>query len=621
MAILRSVLMLLLVFTLACPAYAADYRKTKVAVLDFQQHGNFSTQDVGKIVAEWFTTSLVETGRFEVIERRLMQQIIHEQKFGASGLLDPATASRLGKILGVKTVVTGTVQNYDRVYELNVRLINVETGSIITADHVRAGSTTSLNDLVSRVSSRIIRHFPLDGYVVKRSEEGVMLDLGRQAGVRPGMQFTVFVEGNPVRHPKTGEVLSVDRVTKGTVKITEVREKTSLAVMLSESCTDCVQVGQQVRSSVSDDLSGEADEAKRIAADRKREEAERKELEKREKEARDWERKLDNEARERDRERARKAGDDRKRDGDRFAEKVAQAPISGLSQLFAFPVQNEDIRSLAIAPSGNIAATGDKNGSVLIWDIAKGEQLVSLAGHPKGDVVALEFSHDGRQLLSAGRDKRVVLWDVASRRQIASVEVKDTPTDVEMSRSGRIVAIGSGGRESWIWEPRSNRIRAFKNQDDTLAVAISPDGHLLATGGQSKAITLWDSSTGRQIRSLSGHQKDVRMLSFFGGGKHLVSSGDDKLVIVWDMKNGTHQHILRGHDDNVVHLAVSRDGQMMVSGERRRSGGQIILWDLLKGQEIRRYQVEKRMDLLGMTPDGRQLVITSGKELAVYRID
>jgi len=202
---LRAMLFSLLVLLWGAGVGATDYHKTKVAVLDFQQQGSFSNQDVGKIVAEWFTTSLVEAGRFEVIERRLMQQILQEQKMGSSGLLDPNSASRIGKLLGVKTVVTGTVQSYERTYELNVRLINVETGAIITADRVRAGSTTSLNDLVAKISARIIRHFPLEGYVVKRDGDAIMVDLGRQAGVRPGFAFTVYLEGAPVRHPKTGE--------------------------------------------------------------------------------------------------------------------------------------------------------------------------------------------------------------------------------------------------------------------------------------------------------------------------------------------------------------------------------------------------------------------------------
>ena len=59
----------------------ADFKKTKIAVLDFQMQGEQGeTKDMGKIVAEWLITGLVETGRFDVIERRLLEYAVRHRE-------------------------------------------------------------------------------------------------------------------------------------------------------------------------------------------------------------------------------------------------------------------------------------------------------------------------------------------------------------------------------------------------------------------------------------------------------------------------------------------------------------------------------------------------------------
>lgn len=243
-----------LAFTIA-PAHA-DFKKTKIAALDFQMQGDTNgAKDMGKIVAEWLITGLVETGRFDVIERRLLEKIMEEQKLGVTGAIDPNSAAQLGKILGVKIIVSGTVTSLEGYTEINARLINVDSASIIAAEKVRASSAEKLRDLVSRITNKIALAFPMEGYVVQRTGKKVTLDLGRQIGVRPGMKFVVFKEGKVIKHPKTGEVLDVETIETGIIEIMDVREKTSTGMILQEAAPDAVVYGSMVRSSSKDTLS------------------------------------------------------------------------------------------------------------------------------------------------------------------------------------------------------------------------------------------------------------------------------------------------------------------------------------------------------------------------------
>jgi len=231
----------------------AEFKKTKIAVLDFQLQGgkhDSTNADMGKIVAEWLITALVKEGRFDVIERRLLEKVLEEQKIGVSGLVDESSASKLGRVLGAKIVITGSLMEFQGVMEANARIIEVETSSIIAAENVKSTSAAKLEDLVVQMAEKIIRDFPLEGYIVQRQGDKVLIDLGKRTGVKPGMQFMVYKEGRIIKHPKTGEVLDIERIETGTVEITEVKTKTADGVIKKENQTDSINAGQLVKSAV-----------------------------------------------------------------------------------------------------------------------------------------------------------------------------------------------------------------------------------------------------------------------------------------------------------------------------------------------------------------------------------
>ncbi|KPK01397.1 MAG: hypothetical protein AMK71_05655, partial [Nitrospira bacterium SG8_35_4] len=246
--VVTLVLIFLCVFSYGA-AHGSDFKKTRIAVLDFQIQGaGFETEDMGKIVAEWMITALVQEGRFDVIERRLLEKVLKEQNLGASGVVDTQSASKLGKVLGARVVISGTVIKLSRLTEVNTRLIDVQTGSILAAEKVTSETTTRLAKLINLMAIKIIKNFPLEGYVVERSGDRVFIDLGKRAGVRKGLQFIVYKEGKIIRHPKTGEVLDIERIETGQIKVEDVKEKTSTARILKESSDGVIAYGQMVRS-------------------------------------------------------------------------------------------------------------------------------------------------------------------------------------------------------------------------------------------------------------------------------------------------------------------------------------------------------------------------------------
>lgn len=229
----------------------ADFQKTKIAVLDFQLQGKgYDTADMGKIVAEWLITALVKEGRFDVIERRLLEKILSEQKLVMTGLVDEESATKLGKLLGVKIIISGSVMKFQGFMEVNARIIDVESASIITAESVKSSTAVRLEALVVQMAEKIIHDFPLEGYVVNKKENSVTIDLGKRSGVKRGMRFIVFKEGNVIKHPKTGEVLDVENIKTGILEIDVIRDNIATAKIIQEEPPGAIAYGQMVKSDV-----------------------------------------------------------------------------------------------------------------------------------------------------------------------------------------------------------------------------------------------------------------------------------------------------------------------------------------------------------------------------------
>lgn len=239
----------LLLFLLSDATCYGEFKKTKIAVLDFELRGDsFKTKDMGGIVAEWFTTTLVQDGRFEVVERALLQKIIEEQKLGMTGLIDESSSAEIGKILGVRTIITGSVLQFGETIEVNARIINVKSGSIVAAENIRSNSSDNLKEVIEILTTRIMKNFPLTGYVVRKKGEQVLIDLGAASGLQLGMKFFVFKEGEVIKHPKTGEVLEVEQIRTGLIQISDIRSNIATAEIVEEEFGNEILYGQLVQS-------------------------------------------------------------------------------------------------------------------------------------------------------------------------------------------------------------------------------------------------------------------------------------------------------------------------------------------------------------------------------------
>jgi TolB-like protein len=123
-------------------------QKTTIAVVEFTDlQGNVT--DLGRFLSEELITRLYETEKFKVIERQLLNKVIAEQKLSLTGVIDPASAKQLGKLLGVDAIVSGTITNLAQSLKVNARLISTETGEIFAVASAELFKDESVTGLLS----------------------------------------------------------------------------------------------------------------------------------------------------------------------------------------------------------------------------------------------------------------------------------------------------------------------------------------------------------------------------------------------------------------------------------------------------------------------------------------
>jgi len=250
------------------------------------------------------------------------------------------------------------------------------------------------------------------------------------------------------------------------------------------------------------------------------------------------------------------------------------------------------VDSAALLLGSRIALARSSTGP-LLWDVASGQLLDDTA--IAGPCDALAVSPIGTTLVAV-QDGTLRLLDYVDGHELRSFPVNKLagPSTLGFLPDGSGIVTAAKNGKITVWETSSGRqLREFPAQNaDIAALAISADGHWLLAGGRDKIAHLWDLSSGAEIFTLSGHEDGINAvaispdchLAATGAGNSLIDSKDDFTIRLWRISDGQCVATLRGHTGPVRTLAFSPDGQTLVSGS---NDGTLRFWDVAGAAQLR----------------------------------
>lgn len=135
--------------------------KVKIGIIEFQSLNEEAKKDnLGKIVSEMLTTSFVNSESFKIIEREQLQKVVQEFQLSQSGIIDTSYAKQIGKIAGADAIVTGSVTKIGNDLRLDARIIDVESGIILTAEKSEGKvNLKSIGMMTDRIVANLVSKF------------------------------------------------------------------------------------------------------------------------------------------------------------------------------------------------------------------------------------------------------------------------------------------------------------------------------------------------------------------------------------------------------------------------------------------------------------------------------
>src|SRR5215207_9994139 len=266
---------------------------------------------------------------------------------------------------------------------------------------------------------------------------------------------------------------------------------------------------------------------------------------------------------------------------------------------------------------GRTLVSGDSNGGLIAWDVERRVLRERLEGHAAA-VGTVVTTPDGRMAITAGsEDGKVSFWDLDDSRRIVRgvplasrfVADRSTARGVAVSHDDRTLAVTHEDGTVELLDSSTLEQRAVLEAFDepALATDFSPDGRLLAVAGDKGELGLWNARTLAPVRRLEGLRGWIQAVAFSPDGR-LVAAGDvsgaNRRLLIWDVGSG--RQTAFESDVPPSQLTFSPDGRLLAGAGSDRG---VEVRDVASGRLVGKPPLDELARSVSFSPDGKLLFV------------
>ncbi len=281
------------------------------------------------------------------------------------------------------------------------------------------------------------------------------------------------------------------------------------------------------------------------------------------------------------------------------------------------------INGVAFSPDGTQLATAHSDGTVRVWSLPAGRELIILRGH-EASVFRVDFSPDGQYLVSGSRDESLRLWEVKTwNERVVIADHSGFVTDVKFHpHDSRRLASSGADRTVRLWtvttEHKVEPDKVLRSFDGIVSgLAFARDGDYFAAGSYDRSAQIWHTASGQPAVALRQHSSDVTCV-VFDGQANLLAGTKAGRIHRWSIQQAS-PLLIQAHQRSITGLVYLDGGETLAS-----SGydGAICLWNAADGKQVAEWRrPDQWVTGIVSTADGRQIAWESGGVVYTARCD